>query len=340
MAGMSDVVVLITVSYPEALVERLRAVSPRLKIQVHPARELIDLPDGILGETEVLYTSGVLPDPEAAPELRWIQFHYAGIDHVVGHPIFESEVQVTTLSGVAVPQMAEFALMSILALGRRLPLMMADSPEERWAEGRFKRFRPTELRGSTVGIVGYGSIGREIARLCRAFGATVLVTKRDLKHLEDEGYSLHGVGDLNAEFPERLYPPQAVKSMVELCDFVVVTIPLTPETRGSISEEVIAGMKPTAYLVDISRGGVVDHGALVDALNAERLAGAALDVYPVEPLPESSPLWEMTNVILSPHVAGTSGRYYERATELFADNLSRYLAERPLLNIFDPESGY
>ena len=99
-------------------------------------------------------------------------------------------------------------------------------------------------------------------------------------------------------------------------------------------------MKPTAYLIDISRGGVVDHGALVEALNAERLAGAALDVYPVEPLPEGSPLWEMKNVILSPHVAGASGKYLERATELFAENLARYLAEKPLLNQFDTERGY
>lgn len=128
--------------------------------------------------------------------------------------------------------------------------------------------------------------------------------------------------------------------MVELCDFVVVTVPLTPETRGTISEEVIRGMKPTAYLVDISRGGVVDHGALIEALNAERIAGAVLDVYPVEPLPEGSPLWEMKNVILSPHVAGASEKYLERATELFAENLARYLAEKPLLNQFDTERGY
>jgi phosphoglycerate dehydrogenase-like enzyme len=340
MAAMSDVVVLITVSFPETLVKRLQAVSPRLKIRVHPAREITDLPEGSLDETEVLYTAGVLPDPESVPELRWIQFHYAGIDHVANHAIFKSEVQVTTLSGVAVPQMAEFALMSILALGRRLPLMMADSAQDRWAEGRFNRYQPVELRGSTVGIVGYGSIGREIARLCRAFGATVLVTKRDLRHLADEGYSLHGVGDMNADVPERLYPPEAVKSMVELCDFVVVTVPLTTETRGTISKKVLEGMKPTAYLIDISRGGVVDHGALVEALNAERLAGAALDVYPVEPLPEGSPLWEMKNVILSPHVAGASGKYLERAIELFAENLARYLAEKPLLNQFDTERGY
>jgi phosphoglycerate dehydrogenase-like enzyme len=247
---------------------------------------------------------------------------------------------VTTLSGAAVPQIAEFALMSMLALSRKLPVMLKDEPDALWAEKRYQRYRPTELYGSTVGIVGYGSIGREVARLCTAFGATILATKRDLKQLEDEGYSLNGLGDLRAELPERLYPPQAVASMASLCDYIVVTVPLTPETRGMINAEVFDAMIPTAYLVDVSRGGVVDHGALVEALNEELLAGVALDVYPIEPLPQSSPLWAMPNVILSPHVAGASEHYNERAIELFAENLHRYHVGRPLLNLYDPERDY
>jgi phosphoglycerate dehydrogenase-like enzyme len=128
--------------------------------------------------------------------------------------------------------------------------------------------------------------------------------------------------------------------MAAECDFLVITVPLTPETRGMVGEEVLQKMKPGAYLVDISRGGVVDHGALVEALNMGSIAGAALDVYPVEPLPESSPLWEMPNVILSPHVAGSSVHYLERAGDLFIQNLRRYLDKEPLLNRYDPELGY
>jgi phosphoglycerate dehydrogenase-like enzyme len=236
--------------------------------------------------------------------------------------------------------MAEFTLMSILALGRRLPGIMADRAKKRWAEDRFERFRPAELRGSTVGLIGYGSIGREVARLCKAFGAQVLATKRDLMRPEDDGYVLDGLGDGRAELVDRLYPPQALGSMVALCDFVVVAVPLTPDTRGVIGKAVLARMKPTAFLIDVSRGGVVDHGALIEALNEKRLAGAALDVYPLEPLPESSPLWEMPGVIVSPHIAGASGQYYERAADLFAENLQRYLTGRPLLNRYDPARGY
>jgi phosphoglycerate dehydrogenase-like enzyme len=236
--------------------------------------------------------------------------------------------------------MAEFALMSILALARRLPLMMIDKASKHWAEDRLHRFVPQDLRGSIVGIVGYGSIGREVARLCRAFGAGVLATKRDLKHLEDIGYTPEGLGDPQADLVDRMYPPQALRTMAEECDFLVVTVPLTRDTRGLVGEEVLGAMKSTAFLIDISRGGVVDHGALITALNDGRLAGAALDVYPLEPLPEKSPLWEISSVILSPHIAGASSHYYEQATALFAANLQRFIEGRPLLNLYDPKLGY
>jgi D-2-hydroxyacid dehydrogenase (NADP+) len=191
-----------------------------------------------------------------------------------------------------------------------------------------------------VGILGYGSIGREVSRLCRAFGATVLATKRDLKHLVDEGYTIEGLGDLEADFPDRLYPPEATRSMVSLCDYVVITLPLTPKTQGFVTGEVIKAMKAGSFLIDISRGGILDHGALIEALNSGHLAGAGLDVYPVEPLPESSPLWDMQNVILSPHLAGSSSHYFTRAIDLFTLNLGQYLTDRPLLNRYDPKQGY
>jgi phosphoglycerate dehydrogenase-like enzyme len=340
MTNMSEINVLITQPFPDSLIERLAAVSPQFKIHLHHAQSAEELPEELLPEVEILYTLSALPEPEVVPKLRWVQLHLTSVDHVAEQDLIHTEVMVTTLSGASASQVAEFALMCILALSRRLPTMIDDVADVRWMRERFKRYRSVELRGSTLGIVGYGSIGREIARLGRAFGANVLATKRDLKNLKDDGYALEGLGDPQAELPDRLYPPQAVGSMISECDFVVVTVPLTPETRGLIDAQVFEGMKPTAYLVDVSRGGVVDHGALVEALNEKRLAGVALDVYPVEPLPESSPLWDMPNVILSPHVAGASDQYNERAVELFIENLHRYRAGRPLLNLYDPERKY
>jgi phosphoglycerate dehydrogenase-like enzyme len=337
---MSEILVLITLNFPEPLVERLRALSPRLQIRVHPARTGQDLPGDLLADVEVLYTLHALPEPASVPNLRWVQFHLSGVDAIVDHPLLHTDVLVTSLSGASAPQLAEYALMGILALGRRVPRMVADKAAKRWAEDRFERFRPVELRGATVGIVGYGSAGREVARLCRAFGATILAVKRDLRSLDDRGYRLKELGDPSADLAERLYPPQAVASMAALCDFLVIAAPLTPETRGMIDRRLFEALKPTAYLVDLSRGGLVDHAALVEALTEKKLAGAMLDVFPAEPLPDGSPLWEMPNVLLSPHIAGSSGDYYERATELFGENLRRYLSDQPLLNLYDPQLGY
>jgi phosphoglycerate dehydrogenase-like enzyme len=337
---MDNVNVLITLPYPEPLLARLQAVSPKLHFHVYPTRQPKELPEEILPQIEVLYTIDTLPAPEEMPNLAWIQFHLAGIDHVANNPLLRSKVQVTTMSGAAASQVAEFALMSILALGKRLPLMVADKAEKRWAEDRLRRFQPLDLRGATVGIVGYGSIGREIARLCHAFGARILAAKLDLKQLEDQGYMQEGLGDLNADLVERMYPPQALQTMASECDFLVVTVPLTRDTRGLVGDKVLAALPSHAFLIDVSRGGVVDHGALITALNEGKLAGASLDVYPLEPLPERSPLWDLPGVIVSPHVAGASSRYYEQATGLFAANLQRYIEGQMLFNLFDPKLGY
>lgn len=340
MGAMAEIPVLITVTFPEEYIERLQSLSTRLKIStVVPPRDEEISPDQFR-DIEILYTARNLPDREDAPNLKWVQAHFAGVDHFTDHTLVHSGVKITTLSGVHAPGMSEFAVMAMLALARHVPEFMADKAEKNWAEDRFSRYQPTELRESTVGVVGYGSVGREIARVCRGFGAEVLATKKDLKRLEDSGFHLGEVGDPNAESVRRIYPPEALGSMASLCDFIVVTLPLTAETRGMIDEKVFSVMKPTSYLIDLSRGGIVDHGALIDALRENRLAGAALDVYPVEPLPESSPLWDMPNVILSPHISGASPRYLERAIELFSENMRRYLAEEPLLNLFDPERGY
>lgn len=342
MGAMSDetINVLFTLSFPPEMIERLQGISPRLAIQVQPAKALEEIPQEVWAEVEILYTVKLLPPPELAPRLRWIQMHYAGVDHVIDHPLLESEVIVTTLSGASAPQVAEFALLGMLAMGRRLHNLQVDTPETQWAKDRYTRYRPQDLRGSTVGIIGYGSIGREIGRLCHAMGMEVLASKQNLMKLEDEGFQFEGLGDPGADYPHRLYPPQAMGSMAGLCDFLVVTVPLSDDTRGIVNASVLGAMRPTAYLIDISRGGVVKEADLLEALRNKQLAGAWLDVFEQEPLAEDHPFWEMDNVILSPHIAGASSHYVERATELMATNLQRYLAEQPLINRFDRKRGY
>jgi phosphoglycerate dehydrogenase-like enzyme len=197
-----------------------------------------------------------------------------------------------------------------------------------------------EVRGSTVGIVGYGSIGRQLARVLNSLGATVLANKRDAMHPEDYDYIPAGLGDPGGDFVHRLYPAEALRGMVKECDFVVVTLPKTPDTQNIINSEVLAAFKPTAFLIDVSRGGIVDHTPLINALRDKKIAGAALDVYPEEPLAPESPLWKLPNVILTPHISGNTPKYDERAVEMFSTNLQRYLAGQPLYNRIDPKRGY
>jgi phosphoglycerate dehydrogenase-like enzyme len=333
--------VLITLPFTEGLLEKLRSVSPDFQLTVIPARKVEEIPPSVWAVTEVLYTTRVLPMPEQVPMLRWIQFHWAGVDHALDMPILKKpDILLTTLSGAAASQMAEYAVMMMIALGRHIPELSAYQKKGEWPSERWEQFNPLELRGSTVGIVGYGSVGRQIARLLQVFGATVLATKRDPMHPEDQGYILEGGGDPQGDFVHRLYPVQAVRSMLKLCDFVVVTVPLTPETRGLIGQEELAVMRPSAYLVDISRGGVINHSALVTALKERKIAGAGLDVFADEPLPSSSPLWKLPNVILTPHLAGFSPHYDERAVDLFAENLRLYASRQPLYNQINLEVGY
>jgi phosphoglycerate dehydrogenase-like enzyme len=254
--------------------------------------------------------------------------------------LLKPDLVATTLSGAASPQMAEHVVLMMLALGHHLPELFDLQRRAEWPSERWKRFSPKELNTSVVGIVGYGSIGREVARLLYAFGTTVLATKRDVMHPEDQGYRHEGQGDPQGDLVRRLYPPQALRSMLKECDFVVVTLPLTAETRQVMAAEELAAMKPSACLVNVSRGEVVDHAALIAALRERKIAGAALDVFPEEPLPADNPLWKLPNVIITPHISGFSPHYDERAVELFSENLRRYLAGLPLYNQIDPGRGY
>ncbi len=328
--------VLITLAFTDELMKQISEVSPRLSVEKIVARKPDEISDEVWKRVEVLYTNHVLPQPEQAPHLRWIQFHWAGLDHALDEQILNMEgVSATSMSGASASQMAEHAVMMMLVLGHQIPDVFAHQKKAEWPSGRWDLFSPHELRGSTVGIIGYGSIGRQIARLLQTFGATVLATKRDILHPEDTGYTLEGMGDPGGDLVNRLYPPQALFSMLKECDYVVVTLPRTTATRGLLGNKELTAFKPGAYLVDISRGEIVDHNALITLLRERKIAGAALDVFPLEPLPADSPLWKLPNVIITPHIAGFSPHYDERATALFTQNLHRYLDELPLYNRLD-----
>jgi phosphoglycerate dehydrogenase-like enzyme len=335
--------VLITVPFDKETLDQFREISDRVTILDYPTDQARDVPDDVWAKAEVLYTITVLPDPALAPRLRWIQAHSAGVNHLLDQPIIQAqEVQLTTSSGIHATTVTEYVFMMMLAFGHRLPAMIEHKAATNWPdEGRYETFLPLELRGSTVGIVGYGSIGREIARVAHTFNMEVLAVKRDVRHPTDtDGYVLPGTGDPEGQHFHRLYPPEALISMVRECDFVVLVTPLTESTRLMFDAEVFAAMKDTAYLINVSRGGVVDEQALLNALQNKQIAGAAMDVFASEPLPADSPLWKQPNLIISPHIAGNSRDYNAKAAALFAENLKRYLERKDLLNLVDRTRGY
>lgn len=257
----------------------------------------------------------------AAPRLRWYHSIGAGVEHLVDIPeLRERRITLTNNSGPYDIPIAEHVVATMLAAAKRLHVYRDQQARAEW-----KSHPQQEVRDSTVVIFGLGSIGAEVARLASGVGMMVIGVRRR------EG-AVAGVS--------RIVPPEGLADVAAEADFLVLAAPLTPHTRGAISREVIARMKPTAWIVNIARGAMVDEDALVEALAAGRLGGAALDALTTEPLPKESPLWSLENVIITPHSSNSSPRIRERSVALFRENLRRYKAGEPLLNVVDLDAGY
>jgi len=335
--------VLATEPLPDGGEERLREVSDQVKLTVLPAKKPGEIPSSTWENVDVLYTWHVLPEPGQAPNLRWVQLKSAGVNRHLDHPLVQDEkVVLTSMSGVITGQIAEYVLMALLAFGQKLPQLLQNQKDHHWPDSAEKwgNFMPIELRYSTVGILGYGSIGRQVARLLQPFGAQVLATKKDVMQPEDSGYTGEGMGDPHGDFFDRLYPIEALHSFLKESDFVVVSLPLTAATHHILDAEAFTAMKESAYLVNVGRGGLIDEGALIQALEYKQIAGAALDVFEEEPLPKDSPLWDFKNVIISPHISGISPHMQAETLDFFIENINRYLAKLPLYNQVDLKQGY
>jgi phosphoglycerate dehydrogenase-like enzyme len=335
--------VLVTAQLEAGWVERLQRLASDLRIEYYPGRAARAIPDDLWREVEILYTTFAtpLPSPEQAPRLRWVQLYSAGVDSISEHPLFQTSVTFTTTSGIHAINMAEYVFTLVLAWCHRLPLMLDWQRRRRWpppAE-RSSLFVTPELRGKTIGIAGYGSIGRQVARLATAFGMRVLALQQSADH-HDYGFQLPGVGDAEGTLPALYFEPDQLHSMLAASDVVVIALPLTPQTRGMFDMTAFEVMKPTAFLVNIARGDICNEADLVRALEEKYIAGAALDVFHQEPLPADHPLWRLPETFISPHTAGLTQQYDERACTLFEENLRRYLAGASLYNVVDKVRGY
>ena len=325
-------------------VARIRAVDDRLNVIYEPAlipppRYPADHTGGAFTRTaaeeaqwqELLAQADILFDfdhthrddlPDLARNVKWLQATSAGIGQFVqrmNYPARMPATVFTTASGVHARPLAEFCMMALLVHYKRLKHILADQAAHRW-----ERYAATDLAGRTLAVVGLGRIGREVATMAKALGMTTLGTKA------------RGTD----ESVDHFFPPHQLHEMLGQADVVVLIVPHTPETEKLIDGAALAAMKPGAYLINIARGAVVDEAALIQSLASGHLGGAALDVFATEPLPATSPLWDLANVLVSPHSASTSDRENARLTDLFCDNLRRYLAGAELRNVLDVDRLY
>lgn len=285
--------------------------------------------DRLLPEVEVVLGWALNRDNfAAATKLEWVHVTAAGVGSVLFPEMVESPVVLTNSRGMHATSMAEHTLAVILAFARKLHLARDAQLERRWTQESLWRDAPEirDLAGSTLGLVGLGAVGSAIAVRARALGLRVLAVRR------------HPAAD-PAPADEQ-WGPDGLSRLLAAADWVVLATALTAETRRLIGANELERMRPGAVLVNLGRGSLVDETALVAALARGRIAGAALDVFEEEPLPAESPLWSMPHVIVTPHVSGVGPRYWERALELFADNLERFLGGRPLMNVVDKRAGY
>jgi len=254
----------------------------------------------------------------AAPRLRWLQAMGAGVDWALG-PELPRRVVVTRSPGVFGPWMAEYVLAWCLSVTQRMAAYRAAQARREWIQ----RVPPDRLAGKTIAIVGLGDIGRTVARAADAMGMRVIGVTRS-------GRRVAGV--------ERVYVRRELRRALGTADFVALVVPLNDFTRGMIGDAELAAMRPTAWLINIGRGALIDESALVRALRRRTIAGAVLDVFTTEPLPPAHPLWSLDNAVITPHISGPN--LPEEIVPVFNDNLARYLAGRPLRHIIDRRRGY
>lgn len=341
---MSSRLGILIASYLEPdLVERVAAVDPSLDVRYEP--ELLPVPRYICDHTgthrhlapaqqdrweKLLAAADVSWDfdwqaparlPRRAPNLRWVQATSAGIGSFVGRTgLDRTELIFTTAAGIHAVPLAEFAVLGALHFVKGVPNLRRQQASHRW-----EKYTAAQLAGRTVAVVGLGGIGRRVIASFQAMGTTVIAVGRPGR---------------DYDIPAETRSTDDLDEILPRTDVLVLCTPLTPQTENLLDARRIGLLKPGAVLVNVGRGHLVDEPALIEALADGRLAGAALDVFATEPLSPASPLWDLENVLVSPHSAATVDTENAAITELFCDNLRRFLDGRPLRNVYRRELGY
>jgi phosphoglycerate dehydrogenase-like enzyme len=311
---------------PAWLRERLQSEFPQLKVLQLPNYDRV--PEEI-ADTDVFI--GWLLRPEqfvTAKKLKWIHSPAAAVHQLMFPEVVRSSVLVTNSTGVHGPVVAEHAIAVLLALAKRLPQSMRYQAKNKWSQEQLwqERPRPREVDGATVAVIGMGVIGSEFTRRAKALGMKVLAVR------ENPGKGTGGA--------DEVFGPAQIDDVLPRADYVLLCTPVTPATTHIMNRARLKKMKPDAYLINVARGTLIDEPDLLEALKSRTIAGAALDVFEEEPLPEQSPFWELDNVLITPHTAAVTERLWERHFRLIVENLNRFLAGKPLLYEVDKTRGY
>ncbi len=283
-----------------------------------------------LRDAEILFAISLSPVQLAITRnLRWVHAPSAAVHQFLFPELVNSNVMLTNSTEVHGPVVAEHVMASIFALAKKIPQASAMQQKHLWGKEAMwtESPRPREIAGATLGLIGLGSIGRRVARMASLLGMRVFAVREHVEHGAPDGV-------------ETVFAPSEVDKMLAVSDFVVMAAPLVASTEGLMNAERIAKMKPDAFLINVGRGQQVDESALAEALHARRIAGAELDVFEREPLPADSPLWDLDNLLITPHTGSLTAKLWDRHYELFSDNLRRYLSHRPLRFVVDKRKGY
>ncbi len=319
---------------PPWFAERLRDEFPQLQVT---QRNTYDSAEQYLRNADILMAWNLHPEQfAAAGKLRWIHSPAAAVHGLLIPEVIASDVVITNGAAVNGPVTSEHALALLLALAKRLDSVIRAQVQHRWTQQQLweRTPRPRQIRGATITVIGLGQIGGAVARMAAALGMRVLGVR---------AHPQRGLDWLPPGAPAANHAtlgPQDLDRALAEGDYVVLAAPLTSSTQHLIDARRLGLMKPEACFVNVSRGALVDEPALIDALRSRRIGGSALDVFATEPLPPESPLWDLDNVILTPHSGGISEHAWERQYELFSENLRRFLAGKSLLSEVDKKRGY
>jgi phosphoglycerate dehydrogenase-like enzyme len=311
---------------PPWFAERLRRDFPQLEVvHLHDYNRLNDE----IADADIAISWSLRGEQiAAARKLKWIHSTATAVHALMSDELRDSEIIVTNARDVHGPVVAEHAMALVFALAKRLPQAMQYQQQQHWAQADIWSGtpRPRELKDATMTIVGLGGIGRPLAKMSSALGMRVIGVR---EHAER---ACEGV--------EKVYGFDNLDGALSAADFVVLALPVTPRTHHLMNAARLAHLKPDAYLINVGRGVLIDEAALIDALQKNRFAGAALDVTEKEPLAQDSPLWQMDNVLITPHIAGLTEQMWERHYATFTENLQRFMNGDPLLWVVDKQTGY